>query len=74
MNEALYGLRESVTATPNKLEVFTDGFHAAVSLHKPTNTVRWVLGTESSVGIGSCPYPGGPCGEGLYGSFLDIEA
>lgn len=31
MNEALYGLRESVTATPNKLEVFTDGFHAAVS-------------------------------------------
>lgn len=45
MNEALYGLRESVTATPNKLEVFTDGFHAAVSLHNPTNivSVPWKL-------------------------------
>lgn len=38
MNEALYGLRELVTATPNKLEVFTDGFHAAVSLQNPTNS------------------------------------
>lgn len=45
MNEALYGLRESVTATPNKLEVFTDGFHVAVSLHNPHEHGQCALGT-----------------------------